>query len=193
MEREEHSQLSNTIQGYRNSLIRLLLIGFHLFPQMIKGWSTSSPPKNVWMHDELDPFTKDDEEALAAFCGQAAIALENARLYERMYTQPQFVEEMTKGVDLKTALQVACQRVRDICPCDEARLVMETEDRQGENWKMHGKIMWIWAGGIFTAFHGSFCVLLPCGFCFYLILYSLRDFRIAAFPYWCGSLLPISQ
>ncbi|GMH33399.1 hypothetical protein BSKO_01233 [Bryopsis sp. KO-2023] len=99
--------------------------------QMIKGWPKSNPPKHLWMNADIDPFTKDDEEALGAFCGQAAIALENAKLYERMYGQPQFVDDLSKGVDVKMACTLVCSRVTDICSCEAARLVMETGDKQG--------------------------------------------------------------
>lgn len=98
---------------------------------MIKGWPQSNPPGNLWVNEDLDPFTRDDEEALTAFCGQAAIALENARLYERMYDQPHFMDNLSKGLDLRTACKLACSRVKDICPCEGARLVMQTENGEG--------------------------------------------------------------
>lgn len=99
---------------------------------MIKGWSQITSPKRLWMHKEYDPFTKNDEDTLAAFCGQAAIALENARLYERMHDQPHFEVDILKGVDMRAACILVHNRVKEICNCEAARLIFQLESSESE-------------------------------------------------------------
>ncbi|MBI4866176.1 MAG: GAF domain-containing protein [Candidatus Wallbacteria bacterium] len=85
-------------------------------------------------------FTVDDEQLLGAFSAQAAIALENAQLYERVVAQQRQVESLlnvanalSSELDLSTLIQTIMGKACDIMEADRATLFL-LDKETGELW-----------------------------------------------------------
>ena len=82
-------------------------------------------------------FTRVDTETLQAFADQAALAIENARLYEAARRQQreaelvaELVRRMNTALDLATTLERLVEGARELCEADIARIVVR-EPRTG--------------------------------------------------------------
>ncbi|HKU58570.1 MAG TPA: GAF domain-containing sensor histidine kinase [Gaiellaceae bacterium] len=67
------------------------------------------------------PFTKEDEEIVTLLAGQAAVAIENARLYEsatrwsrQLETLHEIVRSMVEETELDRLLDLVCRRLREL-------------------------------------------------------------------------------
>ncbi|TAK21494.1 MAG: GAF domain-containing protein [Chloroflexota bacterium] len=76
------------------------------------------------------PYTETDADIVAAFAGQAAIAIDNAHLYaesrefaERLSALLEAATEMSSSVELDEILRRVCERARGLCHADTAAIV----------------------------------------------------------------------
>jgi len=81
------------------------------------------------------PFTRDDEELLAAVGGQAAIALENARLYQSVLSRNRELDllyaierEVSAAATLEELLVRLIARGRDLCEAEAGAIALSDED-----------------------------------------------------------------
>jgi signal transduction histidine kinase len=106
-------------------------------------------------------FTRDEADILQAFADQAALAIENARLYEearRRQREAEVVAELTQrmnaSLDLQTTLARLVEGARELCEGDIARIVvrnpssgkMELRHQVGARWEGYREGMVVEAG-----------------------------------------------
>ncbi len=80
------------------------------------------------------PFTREDEARLEAFCGQTAVALENAQLFKDLETNLRHLRSLLEAskalasaVDLDSQLDVIVGRARDVMEAESSRIFMYDE------------------------------------------------------------------
>ena len=88
--------------------------------------------------DAVGPFSADDVDLLEAFAGQAAVALENARLYaeaQRRRREAEVLAELARTIsaslDLDTVLQRIAEGARELAASDLARIALTERDGTG--------------------------------------------------------------
>ena len=100
-------------------------------PIMLRGVAYG----NLYLTEKQDgeDFTDEDEETLALLAGQAAVAIENARLYEastRWSRQLQSLEEVGNALatetDLKRLLDLVVRRLRELVGAEIVALTLPT-------------------------------------------------------------------
>lgn len=81
------------------------------------------------------PFLQEDRELLGVFAAQAAIAIQNAYLFEetaRRQREAEVMAELAKNInaslDLDTILQRVAEGARELCQCDVASVALRDED-----------------------------------------------------------------
>jgi signal transduction histidine kinase len=81
------------------------------------------PYGNIYLTEKHDgqPFTDEDEELVSLLAAQAAVAIENARLYQsatrwsrQLETLHEIVRSIVAETDLDRLLTLVCQRVREV-------------------------------------------------------------------------------
>ena len=92
----------------------------------------------VVQRDTAGPFSADDVDLLEAFAGQAAVAMENARLYEeaqRRRREAEVLAELARTVgaslDLDTVLQRITEGARELAASDGARIALREPEGAG--------------------------------------------------------------
>ena len=85
-------------------------------------------------------FTDTDEELVVALAGAAAVAIENARLYEETRSREMRLEALREitaallaGVGFEELLRLVCFRARELIEADLATIALPTDDRD-EGW-----------------------------------------------------------
>ncbi len=88
----------------------------------------------VTYRDAVGPFSDRQVDLLQAFADQAALALENSRLYERSERQrresevlAQLVQKINTSLDLDTVLQLVVESARELTGGDMARIALRDE------------------------------------------------------------------
>lgn len=88
-------------------------------PVMMRGIAYG----NLYLTEKADgaPFTTDDEELVALLAAQAAVAIENARLYEsakrwsrQLETLHDVMRKLVEEIDLERLLELVCARLREL-------------------------------------------------------------------------------
>ncbi len=92
---------------------------------------------NLYLTDKLGggDFTPEDEQAIIALAAAAGIAIENARLFERLSRRERWLEGTSEiqqallgRVDIAAALGLIAERARDMAGADLCVIVLEQDD-----------------------------------------------------------------
>lgn len=92
---------------------------------------------NLYLTNKLDggDFTDEDEHAVVALAGAAAVAVENARLYSVVRRREQWLDAtlqiqqaFLRRVDLDTALHLVAVKAREVLGADVAMVILEQGD-----------------------------------------------------------------
>jgi signal transduction histidine kinase len=92
---------------------------------------------NLYLTDKLadGDFTVEDEQAVTALAAAAGIAIENARLFERLRRRERWLAATTEiqqtllgRVDIASALELIADQARDIAGAELAAVVLEHDD-----------------------------------------------------------------
>lgn len=85
----------------------------------------------IYLSEKPGGFTAEDAEQVQMLAAAAAIAVQNARLFQAVRTREQWVEAgqevttaMLQGIDVEDALELIAQRARTIAKADTAVLVL---------------------------------------------------------------------
>jgi len=106
-------------------------------PLMLRGVAYG----NLYLTEKAggDEFDDEDEEILTLLAAQAAVAIENARLYasatlwsRQLESLHEVVRSMVEEIELASLLELVCQRVRELINARIAFVALVVDDRQLE-------------------------------------------------------------